>query len=144
MLASEEKNASEKHDKRAIENGGSPPKPETVPVPVPLTVEDTVSLDTSCQRKPGTDDASMVVNIDDTQSELEGDTSIASSSAESKTKKESTSKNEDRKTSRAENKQKEASKEKSDKEAKDSTSKESEAKSTSKGKTRFVFNETMI
>ena len=52
----------------------SPPKPESAPVVAPLTIEDKISMDTSKQRNNGTDDASMIVNLDDTQSELmEGD-----------------------------------------------------------------------
>lgn len=136
MLASEEKSAPEKHDKRAVENGGSPPKPESVPVAAPLTVDDTVALDTSCQRKAEADDLSMVVNVDDTQSELDGDTSLTTPTVESKTKKDS-SKSEDRKV-RSESK-KDSSKDKPEKDSKDSTAKESESKNSSKGKTRFVF-----
>lgn len=48
----------------------SPPKPETAPVVAPLTLEDKISMDTSKLRNTGTDDASMIVNLDDTQSDI--------------------------------------------------------------------------
>jgi hypothetical protein len=48
----------------------SPPKPETAPVVVPLTIEDTINMDTSKQKKSASDDTSLIVNIDDTQSDV--------------------------------------------------------------------------
>lgn len=53
----------------------SPPKPESAPVVAPLTIEDKIAMDTSKQRNTGTDDTSLIVNLDDTQNELlDGDT----------------------------------------------------------------------
>jgi hypothetical protein len=48
----------------------SPPKPETAPVIVPLTIEDTINMDTSKLKKCASDDTSLIVNIDDTQSDV--------------------------------------------------------------------------
>lgn len=48
----------------------SPPKPETAPVIAPLTIEDKISMDTSNLRNSETDDTSLIVNLDDTQSDL--------------------------------------------------------------------------
>ncbi|KAI1280423.1 SAFB-like transcription modulator [Halotydeus destructor] len=122
----------------ANENGtASPPKPESVPVLAPLTVADTIALDTSSQRKIGTDEMSMVVNVDDTRSELDIDLDASSASApvsEEKSKKEkegSGAKNEEKKPKNSGDSKKDSSKEK---DAKKESHKESESKS-SKGKT---------
>lgn len=48
----------------------SPPKPETAPVVVPLTVEDVIKLDTSIRIK-ASDNDSLIVNPDDTQSDMD-------------------------------------------------------------------------
>ncbi|KAF8764165.1 SAFB-like transcription modulator [Argiope bruennichi] len=48
----------------------SPPKPETAPVVVPLTVEDVIKLDTSIKIK-ASDNDSLIVNPDDTQSDMD-------------------------------------------------------------------------
>ncbi|GIX98313.1 scaffold attachment factor B1 [Caerostris darwini] len=48
----------------------SPPKPENAPVIVPLTVEDVIKLDTSVIIK-ASDNDSLIVNPDDTQSDID-------------------------------------------------------------------------
>ncbi|GFT54476.1 scaffold attachment factor B2 [Nephila pilipes] len=48
----------------------SPPKPETAPVVAPLTVEDVIKLDTSVKIK-ASDNDSLIVNPDDTQSDMD-------------------------------------------------------------------------
>ncbi|XP_015925211.2 SAFB-like transcription modulator [Parasteatoda tepidariorum] len=48
----------------------SPPKPETSPVIAPLTVEDVIKLDTSSKIK-ASDNDSLIVNPDDTQSDMD-------------------------------------------------------------------------
>ncbi|GIY16679.1 scaffold attachment factor B1 [Caerostris extrusa] len=48
----------------------SPPKPENAPVIVPLTVEDVIKLDTSVIIK-ASDNDSLIVNPDDTQSDMD-------------------------------------------------------------------------
>lgn len=58
-------------DKTAAENARlSPPKPENVPVFAPLTVEDVFEMDTSTKNKPSDND-SLIVNPDETQSEMD-------------------------------------------------------------------------
>ena len=75
----------------------SPPKPETAPVVAPLTIEDKISMDTSKLRNSGTDDASMIVNLDDTNPDLldtDNDCSLnASDSNDNKTNRKSNSEN---------------------------------------------------
>ncbi|XP_054161958.1 SAFB-like transcription modulator isoform X2 [Oppia nitens] len=66
----------------------SPPRPETAPVLMPLTIEDKISMDTSKLKTTATDDTSLIVNIDDTQSDLmdndlEDDTSLRNTSKDS-------------------------------------------------------------
>ena len=49
-----------------------PPEPDSVPPVVPFTKEDTISLDTSSERKPE-EDISMIVHIDESQDDLDAD-----------------------------------------------------------------------
>ena len=78
----------------------SPPKPETAPVVAPLTIEDKISMDTSKLRNSGTDEesmASMIVNLDDTNTDLldaDVDNSLdATESNENKTNRKSNNEN---------------------------------------------------
>ncbi|CAG2102716.1 unnamed protein product [Medioppia subpectinata] len=48
----------------------SPPRPETAPVVAPLTIEDKIAMDSLKQKNASTDDTSLIVNLDDTQSDL--------------------------------------------------------------------------
>lgn len=143
MLASEERNKSdESRDKKTVNENGSgmsPPEPESAPVLAPLTVDDMISMDTSRAHKVPTDDVSLIVNVDDTQSELDGDldTSTTASVKADKSPEKTSSKTED-KSSTSRSDAKKDGKEESKKES--SSAKASDSKTSSKGKSRFVTN----
>lgn len=61
-------NGSEEEDSKS--SAVTPPEPENVPVFAPLTVEDVIKMDTSTKNKPSDND-SMIVNPDETQSEMD-------------------------------------------------------------------------
>lgn len=151
LLANEDRKAEESQAKHDIKENGSgipsPPKPENAPVVAPLTIDDMLSLDTSLIRKAGEDDVSMIVDVDDTQSELDNDldASVASGSTDGKSApvKESsgvsTKSDEKSKSSRGDSKKE--SKDGSHVAGKEAGEKEGDSKPTSKGKQRFVTND---
>ncbi|XP_035232703.1 SAFB-like transcription modulator [Stegodyphus dumicola] len=61
---------SEEGSGKVVNSRLSPPKPETAPVVAPLTVEDVIKLDTSSIIK-ASDNDSLIVNPDDTQSDID-------------------------------------------------------------------------
>ncbi|CAG2168410.1 unnamed protein product [Oppiella nova] len=58
----------------------SPPRPETAAVMVSLTSDDKISMDASKLKSTTTDDTSLVVHLDDTHSDMDGDPEGANSS----------------------------------------------------------------
>ncbi|CAM1323821.1 Uncharacterised protein PB.7786, partial [Pycnogonum litorale] len=70
--ASATQGSDQKENEAPKEGEASPPRPETAPVVVPLTVEDTIKLDTSQVPRPD-DNVSLIVHVDDTQNDLDAD-----------------------------------------------------------------------
>ncbi|CAG2168409.1 unnamed protein product, partial [Oppiella nova] len=57
----------------------SPPRPETAAVVVSLTSDDKISMDASKLKSTTTDDSSLIVHLDDTHSDMDGDLEGANS-----------------------------------------------------------------
>lgn len=85
-------------DKDSYEDQTSPPKPESAPVVAPFNVNDTINLDTSCALKSN-DNASLIVHVDDTQSDLDGDLDTSAGDLTNRTGKDTTNVGEDGKLS---------------------------------------------
>lgn len=105
----------------------SPPKPETAPVIAPLTVDDMIKLGTSLDRKAGPDDVSLIVHVDDTQSEIDADLEISGVSTDEIKKENENSNNEQNDNSSVKEKDKNDGDAKSESEGKQDTNKENES-----------------
>lgn len=151
LLANEDRKTDENQVKHELKENGSgiasPPKPENAPVVAPLTIDDMLAMDTSSARK-AEDDVSMIVNVDDTQSELDGDMDTSTASAltndgklaPGKETNGSSKSDEKPKSSRSDSKKE--SKDSSQESGKEAASeKEGDSKPSSKGKQRFVTND---
>lgn len=63
----------ENEEPKIEKEDASPPRPDTAPVLIaPLTIDDTIKLDTSQVPRPD-DNVSLIVNVDDTQNDLDSD-----------------------------------------------------------------------
>ena len=77
-------------------NGGysmTSPKPEFAPVVAPLTEEDINEIRSKPTHKSGMDAESLIVNVDDTQSEIDADLDISCVSSTTSEGKKNTSRN---------------------------------------------------
>ncbi|RWS27936.1 hypothetical protein B4U80_00205 [Leptotrombidium deliense] len=126
----------EDHD----ENGSvfsSPLKSESVITTVQLTSSDAISMDTSSDRKNTTDDLSLVVHVDDTQSEIDADMDLSAvSSNANDSKKYSNSKKDEDSGAMQSNGKSSAQLDQSTNESKELVSDEKNAMNTSNASTK--------
>lgn len=129
MIAAEDKDGDGKKENGTSEENGIriSPNPGDAPVLSPLTVDDMLNIAAARRPTARTDDVSLIVHVDDTQSELDAelDASVANSKSDTTTVKDEV-KPEANKSKTSESSAKKSSKE--GKDAKSSSSKQTSEK----------------
>lgn len=126
MIAAEEESGKKENGNRKPNGVRTSPNPGDAPVISPLTVDDMINIAAARRPTARTDDVSLIVHVDDTQSEL--DAELEAPAPEVKPSATTESKDETKHES-SKSKRTESDSKKSSKDGKDSKSKESKSSS---------------